>query len=150
MGVDFKLADASDGDLLAEFMREFYAVERAAWDERGARSALKQILTDDSLGRVWLIRADGAPAGYVAVTFGFSLEYHGRDAFIDEIYIRARHRGRGAGRMAMEFVEDACRALGVRALHLEVGRENARARGLYRKAGFEEQESCLMTKRVAV
>lgn len=149
MDVAFKLADVADIDLLMEFMREFYKFDRLTLDEQAARSALRQILTNDSFGQVWLIQADGNRIGYIALTLGFSLEFHGRDAFIDEIYIQARHRGQGIGRRAIEFVERACLSLGVRALHLEVERENTKAQVVYRKVGFEDQDSYLMTKQIA-
>jgi GNAT superfamily N-acetyltransferase len=146
MDVAFKLADVNDTDLLAEFMREFYEFDHLALDEEAAHFALLQILNNDSLGMVWLIQADGSPIGYVVLTLGFSLEFHGRDAFIDEIYIRAKHRGKGIGRRTLEFVEAACRTLGVRAIHLEVERSNAKAHAVYQQIGFEYQDSYLMTK----
>jgi len=36
------------------------------------------------MGRVWLIQYQGQVIGYVILTLGYSLEYGGRDAFIDE------------------------------------------------------------------
>jgi len=57
-------------------------------------------------------------------------------------------RGKGVGKLALAFAEDACRALGVRALHLEVERANAAAYGLYRKVGFVDHERYLLTKRL--
>jgi len=149
MDVAFKLADVADIDLLIEFRREFYELDHSALDEPAARFALQQILSNDSFGQAWLIQADGDPAGYIVLTLGFSLEFHGRDAFIDEIYIRARHQGRGIGRRAIEFVEGACRSLGVRALHVQVKRDNTKAQAVYRKVGFEDQDSYLMTKCLA-
>jgi ribosomal protein S18 acetylase RimI-like enzyme len=50
------------------------------------------------------------------------------------------------GKSAIKFVEEACRALGVQALHLEVGRDNPRAQALYRRVGFEDHDRYLMTK----
>ncbi|HEV2860535.1 MAG TPA: GNAT family N-acetyltransferase [Pyrinomonadaceae bacterium] len=146
MDVTFVPAGAADAERLIEFMREFYEFEHLAFDEPSARSALLEILTDDSLGRVWLIQADGGPAGYVVLTFGFSLEFHGRDAFLDELYIVERHRGRGIGKRAIEFVEVTCRALGVKALRLEVERANVNARAVYHKSGFKDHDRYLMTK----
>jgi ribosomal protein S18 acetylase RimI-like enzyme len=58
-------------------------------------------------------------------------------------------RGRGLGRAALEAVESAARELGVRALHLEVERENASAQALYRDRGFRDNDRRLMTKRLA-
>lgn len=146
MEITFKSADAGHVDLLVEFMREFYEFDRHAFDDGVARTALREILGDDSFGRVWLIEVDGSAVGYVVLTLGFSLLYHGRDAFIDEIYVRESYRGRGVGRRSLQFVEGVCRELGVRALHLEVGRTNANAQAVYRRAGFVDHDSQLMTK----
>ena len=41
--------------------------------------------------------------GYLVLTLGYSLEYGGRDAFIDEVYIRSSYRGRGIGTAALTF-----------------------------------------------
>lgn len=146
MDIEFKAATASDADALLAMMRELYEHERTRFDERAARKALLQLLGDDALGRVWLMRSGGEAAGYVVLTLGFSLEFEGRDAFVDELYVGAAHRGRGLGRRAISFVEEACRALGVRALHLEVERENAAAQALYRKCGFADHDRYLLTK----
>lgn len=142
----FKLADTSDIDPLVEMTRELYAFDHIAFDEHIARNALRLILNDHSLGRVWLIQHAGETIGYVVLTLGFSLEYRGRDAFVDELYIREGHRGHGVGKKVLKYVEGACRSLGVQALHLEVERANTNARAFYHKAGFMDHERFLMTK----
>jgi diamine N-acetyltransferase len=146
MDAVFRAAGIADIELLVEFIREFYEFDRLTFDERLARTALRQILSDDALGRVWLIQTDGGDVGYVVLTLGFSLVYGGRDAFIDEFYIRAGHRGLGLGKKTLEFVEKTCRLMGVQALHLEVGRDNTRAQDVYRKFGLEDHGHHLMTK----
>jgi GNAT superfamily N-acetyltransferase len=142
----FTLADASDAELLVELMREFYAFEHLAFDEGAARPALGQILRDRGLGVVHLIRAGGEAAGYLVVTFGFSLEFGGRDAFVDELFLRENFRGRGIGRASLELAEAVCREEGIGALHLEVDRVNTRAQVIYRQAGFRDHDRYLLTK----
>ena len=83
------------------------------------------------------------------MTLGYSLEFHGRDAFIDELYVVPEYRGRGIGSNVMRIVEDACRELGVRAVHLEVERDNPAARALYLRFGFKEHDRLLMTRWIA-
>jgi ribosomal protein S18 acetylase RimI-like enzyme len=46
-------------------------------------------------------------------------------------------------------VRSAALSLGVRALHLEVGRDNSAAQALYRRAGFEDSGRQLLTLRLA-
>ena len=116
------------------------------FDEAAARAAFRQFLTLPSFGRVWLLCEDNKPVGYVALTLGFSFEFHGHDAFIDELYVDAARRGRGLGREAVAFVEKKAREMGVNAIHLEVDRGNEPALELYRRAGFEDHDRFLMTK----
>jgi len=131
-------------------MREYYAFDGHGFDEQKARAALTRLLNEAKLGRVWLIRDGETPVGYVVLCFGYSLEWLGRDAFIDELYLLEQYRGRGWGRKTMGFVEQVARAEGVRTLHLEVVRKNARALEVYRKMGFQEHESTFLSKWIAV
>lgn len=142
----FTPADASDAEELIVLMREFYAFEHIAFDEGAARRALAQILHDRRFGVVHLIRAGAETAGYLVLTFGFSLEFQGRDAFVDELYLREPFRGRGIGRACIRFAAEVCRAEGVTALHLEVERRNTRAQALYRRTGFRDHDRYLLTK----
>jgi ribosomal protein S18 acetylase RimI-like enzyme len=150
----FRLAVESDADSLLDFMRDYYAFDGHGFDREKARVALTALLRDSSLGLASLI-FDGdaldnhAAVGYVVLCFGYSLEWLGRDAFVDEFYLREQYRGRGWGRKTMEFVEEAARAAGIRTLHLEVVPQNAAALHLYRKLGFAEHRSTFLSKWIA-
>jgi ribosomal protein S18 acetylase RimI-like enzyme len=166
----FRLATESDAETLLPFMRDYYAFDGHAFDEQKARAALITLLRDPSLGRVWLILANPneveknhkgkrdyknskteaeAPVGYIVLCFGYSLEWLGRDAFVDEFYLSPEYRGRSWGRKTMAFLEDAARSLNVTALHLEVMHQNAAALALYRKLGFEGHRSSFLSKWIA-
>ena len=141
-----KAAGHADMDVLLALRREFCRHLEIAFDEQRAGGALACLLNDQSLGRVWLIDSGGATVGYLVLIFSHSLEFDGRDAFVDELYIAEDHRRKGLGGLALRLVEDTCRTMGVRALHLEVNRENHRARAVYEKAGFEDRNNHLLTK----
>jgi len=144
----FKAAEKDDADALLALRRAFCRHEHLSFEEGAARAALDRLLADGSLGRVWLIQLDGAAIGYVVLAFSYSLEFDGRNAFVDELFVEDPYRSQGIGRLALRLVEDACRTLGVHALHLEVNRENHRARSIYEKAGFEDRNNHLLTKRL--
>ncbi|HEY0098534.1 MAG TPA: GNAT family N-acetyltransferase [Pyrinomonadaceae bacterium] len=146
MKPDFTVASASDVETLIELMREFYAFDHIAFDEGAARRALGQILRDRRFGVIHLLSVDGAAAGYLVVTFGFSLEFGGRDAFVDELYLRENFRGRGIGKASLELAGTVCLQEGIHALHLEVERANTKAQGIYRQAGFRDHDRYLLTK----
>jgi ribosomal protein S18 acetylase RimI-like enzyme len=129
-----------------ELMREFYAADAMSFDRTRAGGALAHLLGDPTLGRAWLIEVDGQPAGYVVLVFGFSLEFGGRDAFVDELYVSPGFEGRGLGRATLEFVEREACASGAKTLLLEVRTGNDRARRLYERAGFAGRHNGLMAK----
>ena len=147
-GPQFRVAEYSDADLLLDFMREYYAFDGHGYDREKARAALVPLLQNLNFGRAWVILDDDAPVGYAVLCFGYSLEWLGRDAFVDEIYLREDYRGRGWGKQTMAFLENAARELGVRALHLGVVPGNP-ALHLYEKVGFHKHESTFLSKWIA-
>jgi GNAT superfamily N-acetyltransferase len=144
--VEIQIATPSDASDILDLMAPFYAEERYPFDYERARAALEPFLANPVLGRAWLLRDGRTAVGYFVLTLGWSLEYGGRDAFVDELYVSPSHRGRGLGRRALDEMGDACRELGVKALHLEVENDN-RAAELYRKWGFEDHDRRLMTRK---
>src|SRR5579864_778773 len=115
MELQFVIANDTDVNTILPFMRQFYAMDRYPFDELIARTALTDMVRDSSLGRVWLLYNRDKAVGYLVITFGYSLEYHGRDAFIDELFIEASYRHQGIGTKVMEFALEACCELGVHA-----------------------------------
>ena len=149
--MNFTLSAATRADLvtLRQFMAALYGHDQVPPDETAWATALGDLLDDQRFGRAWMIRIDGQPAGYVVVTFGYSLEFYGRDAFVDELVIESQYRGLGIGRRVLEQIEPVLRASGLRALHLEVEEDNATARHLYELSGFQYRKHMhLMSKRL--
>lgn len=142
----FDIARQTDIEMILNLMQEFYAHEKLPFNEFKARDALTGLINDKTFGCVWLITIKGKTIGYVILTFGFSIEYHGQEAFIDEVFIEETYRGKGIGTKVVEFLEKQCRDLGINAIHLEVERENIPAQNFYRKIGFQDHDRYLMTK----
>jgi len=116
------------------------------FDESAAHAAFHQFLSLPEFGRIWLLYVGPALVGYIILTIGFSFEFRGNGAFVDELYIVPSHRRRGFGRQAMAFVEQKAHEMGVNAVHLEVDRGNDPALELYRRAGYRDHDRFLMTK----
>jgi GNAT superfamily N-acetyltransferase len=144
----FVPAGLSDVERLVGWAAELYQQEGIPFDAGTVRQALAELIEDATLGRVWLLIVEGEPVGYVVVTFGYSIEYGGRDAFLDELFVNTDRRGRGLGTRALRFAADACRRLGIQALHLEVERANTSAQRVYRAAGFTDHDRYLMSLRL--
>ena len=146
MEPSFRVAEPADADTLVEMMRDFNAHERIAFDESEVRAVLAQLFANDSHGLACLILLGEQVAGYVVITFGFSIEFRGRDALIDELFIKDEFRGRGLGSAALRHAEGVCRDRRIRALHLEVDRGNTRAQSVYARAGFADRGNHLLNK----
>ena len=145
----FRLAASADADLLLDFMRDYYAFDGHHYDREPARKALLGLLNNPTFGLAWLILDSGTPIGYVVLCFGYSLEYLGRDAFLDEFYLVESHRRRGWGRKALEFVREQAALHHVRAIHLEVVQRNTNALEFYTKLGFKDHGHHLMSLPIA-
>jgi GNAT superfamily N-acetyltransferase len=142
----FQLLSDQELPALLEMMREFYSQQEMQFDEPAASRALTQALSNPELAEIYLIFHGAELAGYFALTFCFSFEFHGRFALFDELYLRKPYRRQKLGKAVVAFVEDLCRKAGINALRLEVGRENHPAQSLYLATGFKEDERNLMTK----
>jgi diamine N-acetyltransferase len=145
MAATFKPAEISDLDILHILIQEFYQIEHLTFDNNTCE-ALTNLLKNQSYGGVWLIQHQAETIGYVVLTIGYSLEFHGRDAFIDELYIRANYRGQGIGTKTLDYIQEVCLDLGIKALHLEVDRVNTKAKQLYHRFGFKDHDRHLLTK----
>lgn len=145
-GVEIARATAVDADDLVRLMARFYEEEGYPFSADETRAALVALLEDPRFGAAWTFREDGAAVGYLVVTFGYSLEFKGRDAFVDELFVVDSRRGRGLGTRALDVAEAHCRAENVRTLHLEVEHANEGAKRLYVARGYREHSRHLMTK----
>jgi GNAT superfamily N-acetyltransferase len=111
-------------------------------------SASRRLLADPTSGRVYRIDIADELAGYAILCWGYSVEYGGRDAFLDEFYIVPKWRGQGFGAQVLMILEQKLREIGIQAMHLEVLSAEARNASLYGRAGFTDRGSRLMTKRL--
>jgi len=147
MAISFHPAAAENLAELLAMMKELQADDpwSAPFEQTAAAEATERLLRDPSLGRVWLIAYDGQTVGYIVMAFDYSLEYRGRGAWVDELFVRPSHRGSGIGTQALEFFAGQAKRLGVTVVHLEVNHGNP-AVELYRRLGYEDHHRYLMTK----
>jgi len=146
MNALFQQVSTEDIETVLGLMREFYPQQEMKFDEQVATRAIKKLVNDSNLGQIYLIFRGPELAGYFALTFCFSLEFHGKFGLFDELYIREPFRRQKLGRAAVDFAERICRELHIKALRLEVGIPNTGAQALYTAEGFQQDARHLMTK----
>jgi len=130
--------------LMLTLVSEFCVTDQHTFDPDRVTRALVPLLEDDAHGVVYL--ADNEQ-GYVVITWGYSLESGGREALIDEIYLRRRGEALGGKVMDALFVEMAAR--GVVKMFLETETHNHRARRFYARQGFDEDDSIWMSRQIS-
>ncbi len=136
----------SDADALLAMMADFNVLEEIPWTADKCRAPLQRLLASADLGVAALILERDVTCGYALLTWGYDLEWQGRDAFLTEFYLLPAARGRGLATRAMALVEALAQRHEARALHLMVRPENAPAVRLYRRAGFAAPPRIFLSK----
>ncbi|GAA4217258.1 GNAT superfamily N-acetyltransferase [Sagittula marina] len=142
------LATQDDLSKLLPLIAGFHAEMGYDTNAEHQEGAIAPLLDGSPHGAIWLIGLRRAPVGYIAITFGWSVEYGGLDAIVDELYIRSAVRGRGMGHDAIDGIAKALKDAGVRALHLEVDRDDERAKEFYARARFKPRDRYIFMSRV--
>src|SRR5258708_2643600 len=121
-------------------MERFYAEMDLEFVRERARQALAEL---DGFGAWWFIELEGNAVGYFVLTVGYSLEFGGRFALLDEFFVEPQWRGKGLGAAGMGRVLEEGAAVGGGALHLEGGGEGG---GCSKRSGFVVRGREVMTR----
>ncbi|TGD57716.1 GNAT family N-acetyltransferase [Flavobacterium humi] len=140
----FKPLGKNQIETIVTMMQDFYAIDNYPIDTTVSKQLFENFLEDENAGKAWLIYADDEIAGYIILTFVFSFEYKGRIAFLDELYLSEKARGKGIGKKAIAFIQEEARTSGLKIIYLEVENHNENAQKLYLKNGFMMHSRKLM------
>ncbi len=145
------LASQEDITVVLALMQGFYAEENLHYNGAAASIAVSNLLADPGIGAVFLLRDSvGEPRGYFVVTLGYSLEFGGRYALLDELFLQPSARGQGAGKSALNVAESWAVSCKATTLRLEVNHHNKKARSIYLKSGFQDDQRDLLSKRISL
>jgi GNAT superfamily N-acetyltransferase len=147
--LSLRIARTHDAPTLLDMMEDFNRIEEINWSRERVQIALTKLLADEALGIAGIFHAAMAPHGYFVLTWGYDLEWHGRDAFLTELYLAPTYRGKGQARVLLSGIEALAREHGARALHLMVRPENKPARRLYEGSGYTAPSRVFLTKDLA-
>ncbi|HXY00986.1 MAG TPA: GNAT family N-acetyltransferase [Candidatus Limnocylindrales bacterium] len=147
MSIVFHPAKPADLDDLFLLMRQMQDDDpwSEPFNENVVEANLSELLHNPVFGVIYLARVEQIPVGYLVVCFDYSLEYRGKGAWIDELFVVPEHRGQGIGTQLLDLAERVSRDHHAQFLHLEVSHGNS-AIELYRRRGFLDHQRYLMTK----
>lgn len=129
--ITFKFLEISQIETITQMMQDFYAIDNYPIDIEVSKQLFKEFISNESLGKSWLIFYENKIVGYVILTYIFSFEYKGRIAFLDELYIKEAYRGKGIGKQTIDFIKEQAFNQNIKLIYLEVENHNQNAQKLY-------------------
>ena len=148
MSAAIHLCSPDDSDVLLSMIEAFHTeigIETTAEDRK---ASIAPILKGSPLAVAYIFGPKNAPMGYLIISFGWSLELGGMDGFLDEIWIRPNVRKRGIGQEMLDSVIKALKGAGLKAIHLEVNRDDGATQNLYKRVGFRMRDKYALMTRV--
>ncbi|NGY36218.1 GNAT family N-acetyltransferase [Flavobacterium sp. XN-5] len=142
--IQFKPLAHSDIDTIVDLMQQFYAIDNYPIDIKISKSLFIEFLANEEIGNAWLILSENEIIGYVILTYIFSFEYQGKIAFLDELYLTEKARGKGVGSKTIAFVIEESKKKELKLIYLEIENHNQNAQKLYLASGFELHNRKLM------
>ena len=146
--ISFKPLEIADIEVITQMMQDFYAIDNYPMDVEVAKTLFQEFISNEHLGKSWLIYSENEIVGYIILTFIFSFEYGGKIAFVDELFIKETARGKGFGKEAIQFIQSEVSKLSLKLLYLEVEPHNENAQKLYLAHDFELHNRKLMKYKV--
>jgi GNAT superfamily N-acetyltransferase len=98
--------------------------------------ALEKILSDASVGTVYVARDDGRVVAMASLLYTVSTVEGGTAALFEDLVVLPTHRDRGIATSLVAFMIAEARSRGVLRLTLLTDMQNERAQALYRRLGF--------------
>lgn len=137
---------AEDKPAILRMMETFNEEEFIKYSVERLGQSYDALLANPAWGQAFIAELGGVPIGYAVLSYSFDFEYGGREAFLTELFITPRHRGRNLGHELLGAVQAFAREQGLGAIHLIVRKENPQAQRLYRRNDFQFDPRLLMTK----
>lgn len=131
------VAKKKDLDIVLKLVRAYHKAEGIEVSSSKLMNAVYPLLRkQNEHGCILLVSIDTDVIGYVALCFGYSIEFGGRDALIDELYLKNEYRGKKIGKAVLNDCKGLASELGLQALHINVRDDPSKLRQLYEDCGF--------------
>lgn len=150
MEIEISQAEYRDLDQLADLLAELFTLENDFCPDREKQlHGLRLILDNPALGRLFVLRDQGRVAGMANLLITVSTAEGCRVAVLEDVIIGNEYRGKGLGRLLVEYVLAWAKTDGMTRITLLADRDNKAALGFYRKLGFEHSHMVVLRRRLA-
>ncbi len=148
IAIDFAKED--DLPQLADLLAELFTLESDFQPDRDKQlRALRLILGEPLLGRLFVLRIDGKVAGMANALITVSTAEGARVLLLEDVIVRSEHRSGGLGRQLVEHVMAWAQEQGMTRVTLLADRDNHDALDFYHKLDFEYSNMLVLRKSLA-
>ena len=139
-------ANISDLEQLVDFtLSEATDAEGANKDREKARKGIRTALEDESVAMYWVALSNiDETVANISVTKEWSNWHAGYYWWIQSMYIKPEHRGRGLVGVLIQTIKESAKRSKALDLRLCVHKDNARAIRAYNKSGFVDSDYRIM------
>ncbi|MBL4812341.1 MAG: GNAT family N-acetyltransferase [Rhodobacteraceae bacterium] len=137
MSTAIHLAKAKDEDRLVSLLIRANEEAQTGRSDDALRQAYGPLLLGNPLGAVWLIGPERAPLGYMSVSFSWSVQLSGPEAWLTDIYVRPSVRRRGIGTEVVHAITASLGRSGVRAMHAQLDVQDEISAAFCQRAGLK-------------
>ena len=121
-------------------MYECYSESGFGLDHGWAESSFQSMLASPALGALWLARTGVESVGHAVLSVRYAMEFGGLIGYIDDLYVKAKYRGMGAGSALLTALYAECQSRSCKSVQVEVRDSNTPALALYSKFGLESAD----------
>lgn len=134
-----------DKDEWIALNREFMAYEiqdAEFWNNTDSNSdenfsyTFEETLQNTELITLFMIKEEEETIGFINLMTIFSVWSHGKALILDDLYIKEAFRGRGFGKVVMQYIEEYGRKQGFKRLQFQSEYTNPDAHKFYSKLGY--------------
>ena len=131
-----RLMEKADVAAVIDMMRGFYASDAVLTNgsEEIFFADANECVNGSPYLEGYVFENEGGIQGYAMCAKSFSTEFGKRCVWIEDLFVKEDHRGKGIGSDFLAFISDKYKECVIR---LEAEAENERAIHVYNKAGFD-------------
>lgn len=142
-GIVVERIDASDVDALLPLFLDYLRFYERPIDASAARAFLRARLQKEE-SVVFLARVDDNTIGFVQLYPAFASLALAPSWILNDLYVDAGARGRGAARALMLAARELALNNGAAEIFLQTARDNAPAQALYEDLGYQRDDAFLV------
>jgi ribosomal protein S18 acetylase RimI-like enzyme len=135
--INCRVAKIEDIKELCKLLHELFSLEAEFLpDEKVQERGLRKIISDDSVGEIFVAQKDNKTVAMVTVLYTVSTAFGAKAAILEDMIVDAKYRGENIGSSLIDFSLKSIKEQGCTRVTLLTDCDNFKAHMFYEKHGF--------------